>query len=317
MAVELSLRDFYGKTLVELGKKNPNVVVLDCDLSGSTRTSLFAKEFPARFFNMGVAEQDMIGTAAGLAAGGKIPFASTFAIFATGRGWEQIRQSVCYPQANVKIVASHGGVTVGPDGPSHQAGEDVAIMRAIPGMTVIVPADAYDTAAAVRAAEEFTGPVYIRLTRDKFPVIYEESRKFEIGRATTMKNGSDVTFITCGLMTHAALIAAEKLTQLGKSAAVLDMGTIKPLDEPAVLKAALETGAIVTAEEHNIIGGLGGAVAEAVSGNVPVPVVRVGLPDQYFSSGTPEELLEAAGLTPEHLVEAAMRAINLKRGGKA
>jgi transketolase len=313
MSNQLSLRDFYGKTLVEIGKKNADIVVLDCDLSGSTRTSLFAKEFPARFFNMGVAEQNMMGTAAGLAAGGKIPFASTFAIFATGRAWEQIRQSIAYPDANVKIVASHGGITVGQDGPSHQAGEDVSIMRSIPGMTVIVPADAYDAAAAVRTAAEFVGPVYIRLTRDKFPVVYDEKRTFAIGKATVHKKGNDVTFIACGLMTHESLLAAEKLSAKGISAGVLDMGTIKPLDESAVLEAARNSGAIVTAEEHSIIGGLGSAVAETVSGSFPIPVVRVGIPDTYLSSGTPEELMVAAGLTPDNLVEAALRAIALKK----
>jgi len=309
----LSLRDFYGKTVTELGGKNPDIVVLDCDLSGSTRTSVFAKAFPDRFFNMGVAEQDMMGTAAGLAAGGKIPFASTFAIFATGRAWEQIRQSIGYPHANVKIVASHGGITVGPDGPSHQAGEDISLMRAISGMTVIVPADAHETAAAVRAAAEYDGPVYIRLPRDKFPVIYNETKTLTIGKAAVLREGTDVTFIACGLMTHVALAAAEEMAKNGQSARVIDMATVKPLDTGAVLAAARETGAIVTAEEHTIIGGLGSAVAETVAENVPVPVVRVGMPDTYFSSGSPEELLEACGLTPRGLMDAARRAMGLKK----
>jgi transketolase len=262
---------------------------------------------------MGIAEQDMMGTAAGLAAGGKIPFASTFAIFATGRAWEQIRQSIAYPDANVKIVASHGGITVGQDGPSHQSGEDIAIMRAIAGMTVVVPADAYEAAAAVRWAAEFKGPVYIRLTRDKFPVVYDEKKTFEIGKATVLREGKDLTFIACGMLTYESLQAAEKLAEEGISAGVIDMATIKPLDEQAVIKAAMETGAIVTAEEHSIIGGLGGAVAEAVCGTHPVPVIRAGIPDTYLSSGTPEELMEAAHLTPKGLMESARRALALKK----
>ncbi|MBI5178449.1 MAG: transketolase family protein [Nitrospinae bacterium] len=313
MVEMLAPRDFYGKTLVELGKTNKDIVVLDCDLSGSTRTSLFAKAYPDRFFNMGVAEQDMIGTAAGLAAGGKIPFASTFAMFASGRAWEQIRQSVAYPRANVKVVASHGGITVGPDGPSHQAGEDIAIMRAIPDMTVIVPADAYETAAAVRAVVEYRGPVYLRLPRDKFPVVYKEGKTFEIGKATLLRKGNEVTFITCGLMTETALRAAAELETEGVSAGVVDMPTIKPLDVSAVILAAQESGAIVTAEEHTVIGGLGSAIAETIGESRPVPVVRVGIPDTYFSSGSPEELLEACGLTTVGLKEAALRAVTLKK----
>ncbi len=309
----LSLRDFYGKTLAELGRKNKDIVAMDCDLSGSTRTSVFAKEFPERFFNMGVAEQDMMGTAAGFAAGGKIPFASTFAIFATGRAWEQVRQSIGYPHANVKIVASHGGITVGPDGPSHQAGEDIALMRAIPGMTVIVPADAHETAAAIRAAAEYDGPVYIRLPRDKFPVIYDEKKTLTIGKSTELRKGTDVTFITCGLMTHVALLAADEMGKNGLSARVIDMATVKPLDSDAVIAAARETGAIVTAEEHTTIGGLGDAVSEVTSGHFPVPVIRVGMPDTYFSSGSPEELVEACGLTPRGLADAAMRAMGMKK----
>ncbi|MBI3795198.1 MAG: transketolase family protein [Nitrospinae bacterium] len=309
----LSLRDFYGKTLVELGRSNKDVVALDCDLSGSTRTSMFAKEFPDRFFNMGVAEQDMMGTAAGLAAGGKIPFASTFAIFATGRAWEQIRQSIAYPDANVKIVASHGGITVGQDGPSHQAGEDISLMRSIPGMTVIVPADAHEAADAVRWAASHVGPVYIRLTRDKFPVVYDEKKTFAVGKSTSLKKGKDLTFVACGMLTYVALEAEKMLANDGISAGVIDMASIKPLDEQAVLDAAVETGAIVTAEEHSIIGGLGSAVAETVSEKHPVPVIRAGIPDTYLSSGTPEELMEAAHLTPKGLADCARRALALKK----
>lgn len=311
----LSLRDYYGKTIAELGKTNQDIVALDADLSGSTRTSLFAKAFPARFFNMGVAEQDMIGTAAGLAAGGKIPFASTFAIFATGRAWEQVRQSVGYPHANVKIVASHGGITVGPDGPSHQAGEDIALMRAIPGMTVIVPADAHETAAAVRFAAGYEGPVYIRLTRDKFPVVFDASKGFAVGKGDLVKKGTDVTVVACGILVSIALAAAEELAKEGVSCSVINMASVKPLDGDLLLEAADATGAVVAAEEHSVIGGLGSAVAEFLAENRPVPVVRVGLRDTYFSSGDPEELLKAAGLSPAGICEAARRAMGHKKGG--
>ncbi len=251
-------RDAYGTTLLELGAENPSVVVLDADLSGSTKTGLFAKKYPERFFNMGIAEANMVGTAAGLAAAGKIPFVSTFAIFAAGRAWEQIRQSVAYPKANVKIVPTHGGVTVGEDGASHQSVEDIAIMRAIPNMTVIVPADAVETAAAVRAVADFKGPVYLRLGRNKVPTIFDDSYRFEIGKGTVLAKGNDLTFVTTGLMTAQALIASERLKKEGISARVLHLATIKPLDGDLLLDAALETGAIVTGEEHSIVGGLGG-----------------------------------------------------------
>ncbi|GMT43084.1 MAG: transketolase [bacterium] len=309
---KLSLREYYGKTLVELGRANREIVVLDADLSGSTRTSLFRKEFPDRFHNMGVSEQDMMGTAAGFATVGKIPFASTFAIFASGRAWEQIRQSICYPGLNVKIVATHGGITVGADGPSHHACEDIAVMRAIPNMTVIMPSDAYETSAAVRAVSECIGPVYIRLSREKFPVIFEESKKFRIGEADVLKKGTDATIISCGMMTHAALEAAEQLEKEGESVGILNMSTIKPLDKNALLRAAHETGALVTAEEHSIIGGLGSAVAEITAENEPVPVVRVGVKDTFTMSGDPVDLLEAYGLTSMDIVEAARKAIALK-----
>lgn len=315
MSEMLSLREFYGKTIAELGKSNPDIVALDADLSGSTRTSLFAKAFPDRFFNMGVAEQDMIGTAAGLAAGGKIPFASTFAIFATGRAWEQVRQSVGYPHANVKIVATHGGITVGQDGPSHQAGEDVALMRAIPGMTVIVPADAHETAAAVRFAAAYEGPVYIRLTRDKFPVVFDAGKGFAPGKGDRLRKGTDVTVAGCGVLTSIALSAAEELAKEGISCGVINMASVKPLDEDILLEAAADSGAIVAAEEHSVIGGLGSAVAEFLAERRPVPVVRVGLRDTYFSSGTAEELMEAAGLTVNGVRDAARRAISLKKAG--
>ena len=306
-------RDAYGTTLVELGEQNPSVVVLDADLSGSTKTGLFAKKFPERFFNMGIAEANMVCTAAGLAAAGKIPFVSTFAIFAAGRAWEQIRQSVAYPKANVKIVPTHGGVTVGEDGGSHQSVEDIAIMRAIPNMTVIVPADAVETAAAVRAVAAFKGPVYLRLGRNRVPTIFDDSSTFEIGKGTVMVDGTDLTFVTTGLMTAQALIAAERLMKEGISARVLHMATVKPLDGELLLDAALETGAIVTAEEHSIVGGLGGAVAEFLSEQSPTPLVRVGVNDRFGTSGKSEELLKYFGLTHEELEDAARRVLERKR----
>ena len=306
-------RDAYGTTLVELGEQNPAVVVLDADLSGSTKTGLFAKKFPERFFNMGIAEANMVCTAAGLAAAGKIPFVSTFAIFAAGRAWEQIRQSVAYPKANVKIVPTHGGVTVGEDGGSHQAVEDIAIMRAIPNMTVIVPADSVETAAAVRAVAAFKGPVYLRLGRNKVPTIFDGSYRFKIGKGTVMVDGTDLTFVTTGLMTAQALIAAERLKKEGISARVLHMATVKPLDGELLLDAALETGAIVTAEEHSVVGGLGGAVAEFLSEQAPTPLARVGVNDRFGTSGKSEELLKYFGLTHEELEDAARRVLERKR----
>ncbi len=313
MAEQLALREYYGKTIVELGETNKDIVVLDADLSGSTKTSMFAKKFPDRFFNMGVAEQNLIGTASGLAAGGKIPFASTFSIFASGRAWEQVRQAVCYPRQNVKIVATHGGITVGPDGPSHQATEDVSLMRSIPNMNVVVPADAYETAAAVRRAAEYNGPVFIRLARGKFPVIYDESKTYSFGKADFLKKGSGLSIIACGLMVSIAMEAAEILENDGESVSVINMSSIKPLDKEAVLTAARETGAIVTAEEHSIIGGLGSAVAETVCEDEPVPVVRVGVRDMFCSSGSAEELLECYHLDSKSIVEAGRKALSLKR----
>ncbi len=301
----IATRDAYGETLAELGAENGNVVVLDADLSGSTKTGVFAKKFPERFFNMGIAEANMVGTAAGLAAAGKVPFVSTFAIFAVGRAWEQVRQSVAYPKANVKIVATHGGITVGEDGGSHQSVEDIAIMRAVPNMTVIVPADGVETKGAIRAAACYKGPVYVRLGRNKVPTVFPDDYRFEIGKGCEMAAGSDLTFVTTGLMTAQALAAAELLRKDGISARVVHMGTIKPLDAEIVLKAARETGAIVTAEEHSVVGGLGGAVAELLSERCPVPLKRVGIQDRFGTSGKAEELLKYFGLTPENLVEAA------------
>ncbi len=308
----IATRDAYGKTLVELGRQDPRIAVLDADLSGSTKTALFRNEFPERFFNAGIAEANMVGMAAGLAAGGMIPFASTFAVFASGRAFEQIRQSLAYPRLNAKIVATHGGITVGEDGGSHQSVEDLAIMRALPNMTVLCPADGPETAAAVRAIAAYDGPVYMRLGRAKVPVVMPEDVAFTIGRANLLRPGTDLTFMTTGLMTAQALEAARILEEEGVSARVLHLGSIKPLDVDAVLRAARETGAVVTAEEHSVIGGLGGAVCEVLAEGHPVPVERVGLRDVFGQSGTADELLRHYGLTPAHLVEAAERILKRK-----
>ena len=312
MSEKLSLREYYGKTLAELGKDNSDIVVLDADLAGSTKTSLFGKEFPDRFFNMGVSEQDMMSTAAGLATGGKTAFASSFAIFATGRAWEQVRQSICYPKLNVKVVSTHGGITVGPDGPSHHATEDIAVMRAIPNQTVIVPADAYETAAAVKWAAGYKGPVYIRLTREKFPVIFDENKSFEAGRSDSLRKGTDATIIACGLMTHMAMEAASLLEKEGVSVGVINMSSIKPIDRDGVIAAARESGAIVTAEEHSVLGGLGGAVAEVTAESAPVPVVRVGVQDRFTTSGDAGGLLKTCGLTAKDIAAAVKRAMEIK-----
>jgi transketolase len=309
---KIATRDAYGQTLLELGRENNRVVVLDADLSGSTKTKPFSKEFPERFFNAGIAEANMTGMAAGLAAGGMIPFASTFAVFAAGRAFEQIRQSVAYPGLNVKIVATHGGITVGEDGGSHQSVEDLAIMRSLPKMTVLCPADGPETAAAIRAAAAYEGPVYVRLGRGKVPVVFDQGCDFTIGKGVTLRDGSDLTFITTGLMTAEALQAATILAEENVSARVVHLGTIKPLDVELVLKAARETGAVVTAEEHSVIGGLGGAVCEALAEGCPVPVERVGLRDEFGQSGTADELLAHYGLTAAHLVEAAERILARK-----
>ena len=313
MSTMVATRDAYGETLAELGGENADIVALDADLSGSTKTSLFAKKFPERFFNMGIAEANMMGTAAGLAAVGKVPFVSTFAVFAVGRAWEQMRQSVAYPKANVKIVATHGGVTVGEDGGSHQSVEDIAIVRAVPNMTVIVPADGVETKAAIRAAANHKGPFYIRLGRNKVPTIFGDDYRFEIGKGCQMAPGSDLTIVSTGLMTAQALAAAKLLQKEGVSARVVHIATIKPLDQEIILEAAMETGAVVTAEEHSVIGGLGGAVAEFLGESCPVPIKRVGIRDRFGTSGKAEELLKYFGLLAEDLVEAAREVLSRKR----
>lgn len=306
---DLATRDAYGMALVELGKKYPNIVVLDADLSCSTKTALFAKNFPERFFNMGISEQDMMGTAAGLALTGKIPFASTFAIFATGRAWEQIRQTICYSNANVKIVATHGGITVGEDGATHQALEDVALMRVIPTMTVIVPADAYETVQCINTAVDYYGPMYIRLGRSKVPSVLPADYKFTIGKAFIFNIGKDVNIIANGIMVAEALKAAEVLNKEGISTGVANFSSVKPFDEESLLYIAKNSKLIITAEEHSIIGGLGSAVAEFLSENHPVKVKRIGVNDTFGCSGSWKELIKFYGLTAENIINTVKTSL--------
>jgi transketolase len=312
-----STRDAYGETLVKLGKENPDIVVLDADLSASTKTQVFAKAFPHRFFNMGIAEANMMGVAAGLAQSGKIVFASTFTIFATGRAYDQIRQSICYPGYNVKIVASHGGLTVGPDGASHQALEDIALMRVIPNMTVIVPCDAKEAGEAVKAAVKHQGPVYIRTGREEVPDVIPSHVKFEIGKGSvifgdeSLDKPVDVSFIACGIMAAPAIQAAEVLQEKGLSCLVASFASVKPIDECLLRQLARRSKAIVTAEEHSVIGGLGGAVCEYIAENCPVPVIRVGVRDEFGQSGKAKELLQVYGLTTDGLISAAGKALAL------
>lgn len=314
-AEAVATREAYGRALVEVGRRCPEVVVLDADLSGSTKTALFAREFPDRFFNMGIAEANLIGVAAGLAAAGKVPFASTFAVFAPGRVYDQLRVSVAYADLGVKVAATHAGLTVGEDGATHQALEDIALTRVLPNMTVIVPADAGETRAAVHAAVDHPGPVYLRLGRAPVPVIYPEDHSFTIGRWDVLKEGRDLTLIACGLMVDMCLQAAVTLAGEGVLAGVVNASTLKPVDTATLLEVARRTGAIVTAEEHSVIGGLGSAVTEFLAGEYPVPVVRVGVGDRFGRSGTPAELLAAYGLTPDDVRRAAAKALALKSKG--
>ena len=312
MGKVLATREAYGEELKALGGENSNIVVLDADLSKSTKTNEFAKAYPDRFVNCGIAEQNMMGVAAGLAAAGKLPFVSTFAMFASGRAFEQVRNSICYPGLNVKIAATHAGITVGEDGASHQTVEDLALMRALPGMTVIVPADAAETRQAVRAAAALQGPVYLRLGRMAASDVFAGDYRFELGKAALLSDGRDVTLVACGMMTSAAVEAAKLLAADGIAARVLNMATIKPLDTAALTAAARETGALVTCEEHSVLGGLGGAVAEVLAETCPVPIERVGIQDRFGESGTPLELLKKFGLTAEDIAAAARRVIARK-----
>lgn len=313
MTQKIATREAYGNALAEFGE-DTRVVVLDADLSKSTKTDNFKKKYPERFFNMGIAEGNMMAVAAGISTCNKIVFASSFAIFAAERACEQVRNSICYPKLNVKIGATHAGLSVGEDGASHQAVEDMAIMRALPNMVVISPADAVETRLAVKAAIEYDGPVYLRLGRLNAPVIYDENTyKFELGKGVTVSDGSDVTIIATGLMLQYAIQAKEQLSSEGISARVIDIHTIKPIDKDIIVKAAKETGAIVTAEEHNIIGGLGSAVAEVLVGNYPVPLKMVGIEDKFGKSGKPEKILEMYGLTAENIVAKVKDVLKMKR----
>ncbi len=298
------IREAYGKTLVDLGKSHPDLVVLDADLTVSTKTNLFGNEFPGRFFTMGVSEQDMMATAAGFALAGKIPFASTFAVFATGRAWEHIRQSIAFPNLNVKIVATHAGLTVGEDGATHQALEDIALMRVLPNMTVIVPADAVETEKVIRAIIDVEGPTYVRLARAKFPTIFKNTYQFEIGNAPILREGKHVAIFATGIMVSKSLEAAEFLKKEGIDAFVVNVSSIKPIDIETIIELATETGAVVTAEDHNIIGGLGGAIAEVLGEHAPTPMKRIGMRDKFGTSGNGLELLEYFGLDSKDIVVA-------------
>ncbi|MBF1334640.1 MAG: transketolase family protein [Megasphaera micronuciformis] len=299
-------RAAYGHVLKTEVYKNPNVVVLEADLGNATKSNAFKEVAPERYFNMGISEQDLIGTAAGFAAAGKIPLASTFAVFATGRAFEQVRNSVCYPKLNVKICATHAGLTVGADGGSHQAIEDISLMRTLPNMTVINPADAKEAEAAVLAAIDYQGPVYIRLGRAETKDIHDDSYHFEWGKAEVLRQGSDVSIFATGIMTAKALDAAETLAKQGIQAEVINVHTIKPLDEETVIASAKKTGKVVTAEEHSIIGGLGSAVAEVLARQCPTKQAFVGVQDSFGESGSPDDLLEKYGLTAEVIVKAAV-----------
>ncbi|KAB2953602.1 transketolase family protein [Heliorestis acidaminivorans] len=310
---KIATRDAYGQTLAQLGDENQDIVVLDADLAKSTKTIDFAKKHGDRFFDMGIAEQNMMGTAAGLASVGKIPFASTFAMFATGRAFEQIRNTIAYPKLNVTVAATHAGISVGEDGASHQTVEDISLMRSIPNMTVIVPADAVETAAAVRWSASYNGPVYLRLGRLAVPVLNNEDYEFSFGKAVTCREGSDVTIIATGLMVAVALEAAELLQAEGISAEVLNIHTIKPIDQTGISTSVGKTGCAVTAEEHSIIGGLGSAVAEVLAETNPAPLERVGIQDSFGESGKPDALLEKYGLTAQNIVASAKKAMARKK----
>ncbi len=309
---KIATREAYGKALAEFGA-NENIVVLDADLSKSTKTDSFKKTYPERFINMGIAEGNMMSTAAGLASCGKIVFASSFAMFAAGRAFEQIRNSIGYPKLNVKIGATHAGISVGEDGATHQCLEDLGIMRTIPNMIILNPADATESRLAVKAAIEYDGPVYLRFGRLAVPTIFDDTYDFQIGKGVYLKQGTDVTIIATGLMVPEAIRAAEILETEGINAAVINMATIKPIDREIIIDAAKKTGAIVTAEEHNIIGGLGSAVAEVVGEECPVPVLRVGTKDVFGRSGNPAALLKLYGLDADTIVKTAMDAIEKKK----
>jgi transketolase len=307
-------RDAFGDALKDLGATHPEIVVIDGDVGNSTRTSVFGKAFPDRFFNMGIDESNMVSVASGMAAAGKTALVSSFAVFLLDNAYDQIRMGVAFPKLNVKLVGSHSGISIGEDGPSQMAIEDIGLAALFPNFTVLVPADARATQALTSAMFDHQGPVYLRTGRPEVPEVYTDGEAhFEIGKANQLRDGEDVTIIACGLMVAAALEAANTLHQQGIEARVLDMHTIKPLDVAAVERAARETGALVTAEEHLLEGGLGAAVARAVTERYPVPIAFVGIQDRYAQSGTPDQLLEAFGLTPDHIVQAAQQAMGQKR----
>jgi transketolase len=312
MTEKIATREAYGKALAKFGE-NKEIVVLDADLACSTKSADFMKKYPERFFNVGVAEANMIGISAGLAACGKIPFASTFAVFATGRVYDQLRCSVCYPNIHVIVAGSHAGLMTGEDGATHQALEDMALTRALPNMRVICPADATETEKAVEYLIKAPGPFYLRLSRPSVPIIFGDDYKFEFGKGRILKEGNDITIFACGIMTHKALEAAELLKANGISSRIVNICTIKPIDKDLILKCAKETKAILTAEDHGITGGLGSAVAEVLSENYPVKMKRIGVQDRFGESGKPEELLEKYGLTASHIVKAAEELLEDKR----
>ncbi len=312
MAEKIATREAYGNALAELGERYPNLVVLDADLAAATKTGIFKKKYPERFIDCGIAEGNMMLIAAGLAADGMIPFASSFAMFSAGRAYEQIRNGICYPKLNVKIGATHAGITVGEDGATHQCLEDIALMRAIPNMVVLNPADAVEARALVEQAITHYGPVYLRFGRAAVPVLFDENDKTEIGKGKVLKDGTDATIVATGYMVHLALEAADLLAAEGISARVVNIHTIKPLDDALLLTCAKETGAIVTAEEHSVIGGLGSAVCESLAAVCPVPVLRVGVEDTFGRSGKVQPLLEYYGLTAQNIAQKVKDAVKLK-----
>ncbi|UCB57289.1 MAG: transketolase family protein [Candidatus Omnitrophota bacterium] len=312
MTEMLYARDAYGEALVEIGQKNKDIVVLDADLAGSTRTAKFGKKFPRRFFDFGVAEQNMMGAAGGLASCGKIPFVSTFAIFGSGRAWDQVRNTICYNKLNVKIVVTHAGITVGPDGSSHQAIEDIGLMRAIPNMTIVVPCDAPETKEAIYAAAEYRGPVYVRLGRSKVTTVSKKGN-FKIGQACILREGKDVSIIACGIMVKQALDAAEILEAEGVSVRVVNMHTIRPLDKKTIIECAKLTKGIVSCEEHLLSGGLGSAIATVLAENIPTPMAMIGIRDRFGQSGAPDELIKEYHLTSEDIVQACRKLLTYAR----
>ncbi len=305
LSKQAAMRDAYGEALLELGASNKDVVVVGADTTGSLKSGVFATKFPERFFNVGIAEQNLVSIAAGLALAGKVAYAGTYAIFVPGKSVDQIRNNICYPNLNVKIVCSHGGISVGPDGASHQQVEDIAIMRAIPKMKVIVPSDAVSTKSIIKAIAPIPGPFYVRLTRSSTPVVYDSGFEYEIGKAQVLREGGDVALFACGIMVPEALKAAESLKASGVAAAVVDLHTIKPIDSDTVVKFAEKCGRVVTAEEHNIMGGMGSAVAEVLGEKRPTPMRRVGVMDTFGESGDAAELLKKYGLTAAHIEQEA------------